>query len=279
MTLAVDPDRARGRMQGPAGTRLRPATIDLIEALVPDERVVAVLLRGSASFGMADDRSDDDLVVVVDQEVPGARLLGPRRLVVTVPDGHRTTVVCDAMLQTLAELDRLRRSTADTDRWPFEQARVLHAVDGRAGAAVGRLASMDPDFREQRIRHGLLDVVIAADRARTCEARRQVVEQRLILIRGARALSRVLFAMEWRWVPLDQWLTFGLSTLHDGAACSRLVVDVLSDLSWRPLALAETRLRVVLEDLLPAVRWDRTGLRSALRGPGAHQQRAVHGLC
>jgi hypothetical protein len=138
---------------------------------------------------------------------------------------------------------------------------------------------MDPEFRELRIRHGLLDVILAADRARTCEARGQVVESRLILGRGTRALSRVLFALEWRWVPLDQWLTFGLSTLQDQANCTRLVVDVLEELSWRPLLEAERRLRAVLPDVLPSLGWDRQSLWSALRGSGAREQRSTHGLC
>lgn len=279
LSLAVEPERARARQRAASGLLLFPTTIELIAALTRADGVDAVMVRGSASYHLADDMSDDDVVVVVDllAEVPFE--IRPRRLVLTVPDGPGTRVVCDTTVQSVASLRRLRQSNSDTDRWPFEQTRVIHARDRRAKSAVGQLASMDPAFRELRIRHGFLDVVLAADRARTCEARGQVVENRLILSRGTRALSRVLFALEWRWVPLDQWLTFGLSTLHDRADCSQLVADVLQELSWRPLLEAERRLRPVLQDLLPSLAWDRPSLWSALRGPGAREQRSTHGLC
>ena len=279
LSLAVDPGRAIGRQRAAGGLLLFPATIELIAALTRADGVNAVMVRGSASFHLADNKSDDDVVVVVVPR-PGVPFeLRPRRLVLTVPGGPGTRVVCDTTVQSVASLQRLRQSTSDTDRWPFEQARIIHARDRRAASAVAQLASMNAAFRSLRIRHGLLDVVLAANRARTCEARGQVVESRLILSRGARALSRVLFALEWRWVPLDQWLTFGLSTLHDRADCSQLVADVLQELSWRPLLEAERRLRPVLQELLPSQVWDRPSLWSVLREPGAREQRYTHGLC
>jgi len=61
-------------------------------------------------------------------------------------------------------------------------------------------------------------------------------------------------------VSLDQWLAFGLSTLHDRADRSQLVADVSQELAWRPLLEAERRLGPVLQDLLPSLAWDRPSL-------------------
>jgi len=268
-------DRSASRF----GVALRRPTQDLIERLDEDARVAGVLLRGSAALGRSVPTSDDDLIVVLgecDQQSIGR---SDRRLAITVPRGPGTVVVSDVVIRTIDELEELERSCADTDRWPFEQARLITSRDPRLTTLLRRLVSMDAQFREERLVHALLDVVIAVDQARRCSARGSTAEERLIVVRGARALCRALFALEWRWVPLDQWTTYGLSTLLDRANCSSLIAEALQEQSWRPLLVAERRLRQVLPELVPSRAWNREALWSVMRGPDARRQRALHGLC
>src|SRR5436309_603011 len=51
----------------------------------------------------------------------------------------------------------------------------------------------------------------------------------LLVDRGARALSRVLFALEGRWTPLDHWLERELATLEDPSGAARHLLAALRD--------------------------------------------------
>jgi hypothetical protein len=258
---------------------LHEPTIALVDALSGCADVDAVLLRGSVSLGVDSEGSDDDLEVVLAASRGDVHGREPRRLALVWPRSGKGGIVCDAFLTTSSELAERSTSALDVDRWPYRHARFLHAKDPSVRRAVDRVASMPGGFRTARLRHGVADIAFACERARTCARRGQEVERRLIVTRGARALARVVFALEWQWVPLDQWFTYGLSRLSDPADCAALCREAIEGASIDPLDEAADRLRAHLSRTEPSNGWTQSELLSLIRRPAGRRERAVHGLC
>ena len=261
------------------GVPLHEPTIALIDTLAQCPAVGAILLRGSVSLGIYDDASDDDLEVVLSASGGYDDAHGDRRLALVWPRSGKGGIVCDAFLTTADELAARASSALDVDRWPYRQAKILHARDPAVLHALERVASMPDSYRTARLRHGVLDITLACERGRRCEQRGQNVEGLLVAVRGARALARVLFALEWQWVPLDHWFTFGLSRLSDPAGCADLCREALETGSVAPLVNAAARLRGYLSQEEGSSGWTHTELLSLIRRPDGRRERSIHGLC
>ena len=99
-----------------------------------------------------------------------------------------------------------------------------------------------------------------------------------IVDRGAKALSNLLFALEWRWVPMDHWLENELRTLEDPTHAGSLVVEALKIGSPAPLREALNG----LEDRLASEGVPRTESRRKLFFELIHPSRAkdmaIHGV-
>ena len=88
----------------------------------------------------------------------------------------------------------------------------------------------------------------------------------------------MIFALEWRWVPLDHWWEAELRTLDDPAAVGPLLVEALVESTPAPLqeALARLEDRLYAEGVPhPAGRRD---LFLELIHPSQAEERAIHGL-
>jgi hypothetical protein len=100
----------------------------------------------------------------------------------------------------------------------------------------------------------------------------------MLAVRGARALIRLAFAIEWRWVPLDHWLEPELRTLTDKAG---VVPHILAALTTVDATHVEAGLAALEESLAaagvpgPAGRGD---LFMELIHPSNVAERAIHGL-
>ena len=91
-------------------------------------------------------------------------------------------------------------------------------------------------------------------------------------------LKPLIFALEWRWVPLDHWWEAELRTLDDPDRVGPLLVEALVESRPEPLQMALAR----LEDRLysegvprPSGRRD---LFLELIHPSRAEERAIHGL-
>lgn len=261
------------------GVPLHDPTIGLVDALSNCAAVDAVLLRGSVALGMYDDASDDDLEIVLSASCGGVDGHTERRLALVWPKSGKGGIVCDAFLTTADELVTRATSALDVDRWPYRQVKILHVRQPAVLHLLERVASMPRSFRTARLRHGVVDMTFACERGRRCARRGQDVERILLVARGARALNRVLFALEWQWVPLDHWLTFGLSRLSDPADCAAFCREAIETGSIDPLHEATERLRVYLSRTGEPSGWTHNELLSVIRRPDGHRERAIHGLC
>ncbi|HEX5709261.1 MAG TPA: hypothetical protein VFX96_18300 [Pyrinomonadaceae bacterium] len=243
-----------------------------------DERVVGVLHVGSKSRGHGDELSDDDLEVVLTGEAH-ARLT-PSECIEYVfeGEGEARRLVYDAQYVSLPFLAAKRNSAQDLDRWPYERAVVLFDRDGRTGEAVRAAGEMSEEFRRARLRHATVDAGIAARRAAKTLRRGMDGAGRLLVARGAKALARILFALEHRWVPLDHWLEPELKTLADEARAGDDLIAALREgspeLLQRTLARLEDRL---FAEGIPRPE-GRAELFFELIHPTRAEERAVHGL-
>jgi len=255
-----------------------PLTAARLEEWVSRSDVAGVLLVGSKSRSYGDALSDDDLEVILENE-SHARLT-PTDCIeyLFVGEGGERRLVYDAQYISLGELEAKARSARDLDHWPYEAARVLFDRDGRVAAAVASAALMDEGFRRARLLHGTIDAGVTVKRALKTAGRGMEGAARMLLARGAKALTRVLFALERRWVPLDHWLEPELKTLKEGQDAARGLLEALrnGDPAMLGDALKSLEKRLHAEGV---PRPDgRIELFFELIHPSRAKERAVHGL-
>jgi hypothetical protein len=243
-----------------------------------DPEVLGVLLVGSRSRGNADALSDDDLEVILTDDA--AARISPAHCseVLIEGEGESRKLIYDAQYLALGGLLDKGASYIDLDHWPYERASVLFSRDVEIGAIVERLGAMPADFRTKRLIHSTIDAWIPPYRANKCLKRGQAASAHLLVARGARALSRLVFALEWRWVPLDHWLEAELRTLSDEAHVGPLIVQALNSGEPQPLQDALNALEPALQGAGVPGPAQRRDLFMELVHPSRSKERAIHGL-
>jgi hypothetical protein len=248
---------ARGSAKVPA---LNTATSERLARWVADPDVLGVLLVGSKAAGHDDSRSDDDLEVLLTEAALARLAPAECHEALIEGEGAARRIVYDAQLLSLAALERKAGSPQDLDRWPYEQVGILHARDARVERAVVAAATMSREFRAARLAHSTIDAWVAAHRARKTFDRGFRAAGAMLVTRGAKALGRVLFALEHRWTPLDHWLECELATLEDPLQIGPRLIAALTALDPTPLAEAVA----ALEDRLAEEGVPRPAQRTAL---------------
>lgn len=257
---------------------LHPGTRERVTAWAADPDVLGVVWVGSRSRGHGDAMSDDDLEVFLTPDA-FARLAPEDSYVVERdPEAQPPRLIYDAQLTRLEVLQAKAASPRDLDHWPYEKAVVLFDRHGDVAPAVQAAAAMSPAFRRARIQHGALDTTLAIARARKTGTRGFPAATHMLIARGAKALSRVLFALENRWVPLDHWLEPELGTLADPHGAAPLLVEALTTGRYEPLQQALDQLRepMALEGV-PAPSGFFTFFSELLHA-GRAAEREIHGL-
>jgi hypothetical protein len=137
---------------------------------------------------------------------------------------------------------------------------------------------MDPAFRRARIQHGALDTVLAIARARKAERRGLPAATATLVARGAKALTRTMFALEHRWAPLDHWLDPELRSLADPAGAVPALFEAITGGGHAALQQALERLqpRLEAEGCPPAGGYGK--FQAELVHPARAAERAIHGL-
>ena len=240
--------------------------------------VLGVLLVGSRSRGHSDELSDDDLEVVLTDQA--AARLNPTECSDTLIEGAGAgrRLIYDAEYLGIGALKAKETSYLDLDHWPYERSPILFDRTGELAELVPRLGAMSADFRAKRLLHATIDAWIPPYRVGKCLKRGQVASAHLLVARGARALARLLFALEWRWVPLDHWLQPELATLEDPAWAAPLLVHALETCEARPLQDALAALEEALRaESVPDAK-ERGDLFLELIHPSRAEERAIHGL-
>ncbi|MNX75075.1 hypothetical protein D3C86_1065330 [compost metagenome] len=257
---------------------LFPETAARLEAWRASDDVVGVLLVGSKCRGYGDALSDDDLEVLLTDEAHARLSPEATSEVVFSGEGASRKLVYDAYYTAISDLEGKVASPRDLDHWPYEQAQVLFDRDGRVEAAVRAAGRMDLAFRRLRLLHAGIDAYNAVYRAQKCKRRDFEAAVATNVARGAKALSRLLFALEGRWVPMDHWLEPELASLSDSEACVPLLLQALKTHDPDPLLQALTRLQSALEaEGFPAPS-ERAALFLTLIHPSRADERLIHGL-
>ncbi len=240
--------------------------------------VLGILLVGSKSREHNDALSDDDLEILLTDEAFVSRT--PSECAEYTFEGEEDTrkLIYDAQYTTLTDLQHKLTSPLDLDHWPYERAHILFDRDGNVAPIVEALGHMNATFRHTRLLYSTINTSIALNRASKTLKRGYAGAGHLIVARGARALTRLLFALEWRWVPLDHWLEPELQTLDDPTEAGPLLIEALKTGNPEPLRTALNNLEewLVAEDIpRPA---DRSKLFSEQVHPTHDAERAIHGL-
>jgi hypothetical protein len=255
-----------------------PETAARVDEWAGQEDVLGVVLVGSKSHEHADELSDDDLEVLMTDEAH-ARLAPAECIDVLIKgEGSERKLIYDAQYTTLSDLQRKAGSPFDLDHWPYERARVLFDRNGDVAEAVEAAGHMDPGFRAKRLQYATIDAWVAPYRAAKARKRGFQGATRLLVARGVRALTRVVFALEWRWMPLDHWWEVELRTLEDPDEIGPLLIEAMLENTYEPLEKAVARLeeRLYTEGVpRPAGRRD---LFMELIHPTRAEDMAVHGL-
>jgi predicted nucleotidyltransferase len=243
-----------------------------------NKEVLGVLLVGSRSRDNADALSDDDLEVVLTEEAAARISPADCSDVLIEGEGESRKLIYDAQYLSLEALLEKESSHIDLDHWPYERARILFSRDAELAAVVARLGAMPADFRTKRLIHSTIDAWVPPYRANKCLKRGQTASAHLLVARGARALSRLVFALEWRWVPLDHWLEPELRTLRDEAHVGPLIVEALNSGEPQPLQDALDALEPALQAAGVPGPAQRRDLFMELVHPSRSKERAIHGL-
>jgi len=255
-----------------------PATEERLARWKAQPEVLSVLLVGSKSQGHADELSDDDLEVLLTHEAFKKRKPDECSEFLIEEVGEQRKVIYDTQYVSLTSLEHKLFSSSDLDHWPYERAQILFDRNGSVTPLVESLGRMSPDFRRKRLQHSTIDAWIAAARAKKALLRGFEAASRLTVARGIKALSRVLFALEWRWVPLDHWLDKELQTLNDPTHATPLLIEALKTGNPDLIDQALTGLEGILAaEGIPGPA-GRHALFFELVHPERSKERAVHGL-
>lgn len=256
-----------------------PATAARLAQWKAQQEVLGVVLVGSKSRGHNDQYSDDDLEVLLSDEAFAALTPTECSEIFIEGEGDQRKLIYDAQLTSLTDIQRKLHSHHDLDHWPYERAQVLFDRDGKVAETVQAVGKMPADFRHLRLQHATIDAWTAAARARKTLHRGFEGAGCLLVARGAKALSRLLFALEWRWVPMDHWLELELPTLEDPTHGGPLLIEALK--THNPDVLDE-----VLNTL--AARLEQEGISSSYQGrhdlffelihKNRAEERSIHGL-
>jgi Domain of unknown function (DUF4037) len=256
-----------------------PATQKRLDEWIAMPEVEGVFLVGSKSHSHADDLSDDDLEVYLTNEAYASLAPAECSELYFEGEGASRTLIYDTQYTSLAALEQKLSSPHDLDHWPYERGRVLFDRDGRLTPLVAALGKMDANFRRKRLLHAMIDTSIAAARAAKTLRRGFEGSGHMLVARGAKALTRILFALEWRWVPLDHWLEQELRTLEDAAQAAPLLVEALRRGTPQPLDESLKRLEHRLnEEGIPMDPQRRREVFFELVHPSGAEERAIHGL-
>jgi hypothetical protein len=257
---------------------LFPQTTERVARWAEQPEVLGILLVGSRSPGHADALSDDDLEVLLTGEAHARLSPAECSEVLIEGEGETRRLIYDAQYTTLTDLQRKASSSIDLDRWPYERAGVLFDRDGQVAKAVEAAGRMDADFRHKRLLHATIDTWIPPRRAARTLKRGFEGASRLLVARGVRALCRLVFALEWRWVPLDHWHEAETRTLDDPEQVAPLIIQALT--TGDPTLITEGLDRLeerLASEGVPRPK-ERANLFFELIHPSRAEERATHGL-
>jgi hypothetical protein len=253
-------------------------TLERVAEFARDPEVLGVVWVGSRSRGYGDAMADDDLDVLLTPAAHAKVDPADSFVMERHPTADPPRLVFDAYLTSLEALQAKAASPRDVDHWPYEHARVLFARTPAVEEAVRAAAAMGEAFRRARIQHGALDAVVAIARARKAEKRELPAATAMLIARGAKAITRVLFALEHRWTPLDHWLDPELASLEDPVGAVSALVDAITGGRWEDLQTALDRLQPQLqaEGCPPPGAYG--PFQALLLHPDRAPERAIHGL-
>ncbi len=201
----------------------------LIKPFTRDERVLGVLLVGSASRPFRDHVSDYDFEVIVDDETY-ARMPDAERHQFAMDPEIPTRVDYEFLNRPWSELDGLRHSTRDLDHHPFRHAEVMYDPTGNLEPLVREIGRLPDAVRALRCRVHYLELLASTRRAAKCVDRGEdAMNLRLLAADAVAALTKLLFLLAGSWPAMRHWASHELRLLGTDPALLTRMAEALED--------------------------------------------------
>jgi hypothetical protein len=185
---------------------------ELIRPYIEKEGVIGIYLLGSASRPYADELSDLDIEVIVEDAVYAETPDEERQVFVFkegTPEGERPIVDHEFYLIPWSDFEAMTDSTLDLFHQPYQHAAVLHDPEGRIAPLIERHAELGEDVRRERMIVHFLEFLYRLGRARKTAKRDDGDDSTLALgLLYGDALSslvKLLFLAKRSWPSTKHW--------------------------------------------------------------------------
>jgi len=200
---------------------------ELIKPYLDKEGVIGIYLVGSATRPYADDKSDLDIEVIIEDDVY-ARTPDDERQTFAfkeTPQDAPKVVDYEFYLIPWSDFVGLGDSTHDLFHYPYRHAVVLHDPQNRITPVIEKHAQLPETTRKDRMTVHYLDFLYRLGRARKTRTREgHRLNLALLYADGARSLVKLLFLVAGSWPATAHWSEQELRLLEvpealiDGAA-------------------------------------------------------------
>jgi len=181
---------------------------ELIKPYLGRDGVVGIYLVGSATRPHADEQSDLDIEVIVEDDVYARTPDEERQTFVfkETSEGEPKVVDYEFYLIPWSDFVGLGASTHDLFHYPYQHAIVLHDPENRITPIIERHAALSNETRQERMTVHYLDFLYRLGRARKTEARGgHRLNLSLLHADAVRSLVKLLFLVAGSWPATAHW--------------------------------------------------------------------------
>ena len=181
---------------------------ELIKPYLEKDGVIGIYLVGSATRPHADEKSDLDIEVIVEDELYARTPDAERQTFAfkEAAEGEPTVVDYEFYLIPWSDFVGLGESTHDLFHYPYQHAVVLHDPENRITPIIEQHAHLPEETRKERMTIHYLDFLYRLGRARKTSSRGgHRLNLALLYADAVRSLVKLLFLVAGSWPATAHW--------------------------------------------------------------------------
>jgi len=177
----------------------------LIKPYLEKSGVIGIYLVGSATRPHADELSDLDIEVIVEDDAYANTPMNERQ-VFAFKDEESRVVDYEFYLIPWSDFVALKDSAHDLFHYPYQHAIVLHDPDQRIGPVIEELAALPEEIRIERMTVHFLEFHYRLGRSRKTGDRGETpINQALLRGDALSCLTKLLFLAKSSWPSTAHW--------------------------------------------------------------------------
>ncbi len=242
----------------------------IVDDLIGQPYVQAILLVGSRSRGYHDSKSDFDLEAIVDDQFYETLAMLNRSTLVWEGEPYKSRLVGDIYTLSRTQMEAKLESVVDVDHWPYEKTGVWYDRDGEIAPLIAALGIFPEAIWEERVNVHHVDFWYHVGRAKKTAQRASLLNRGLVITRAIHAYIKFIFVLNRRWPPLIHWAeqaiqktTLPLRPTND----IELLTQALNTLELAPLEALAAQLPALLDEAGLTLHQDRLTQFFMLLGP------------